>query len=37
MVGLRAPLVVSVPLEEAGTRQRPVDMEFYRMARVLAR
>jgi len=37
MVGLRAPLVVNVPLEEAGTRQRPVDLEFYRMARMLAK
>jgi 6-phosphofructokinase 1 len=37
MVGLQARAVVGVPLEEAGTRQRPVDMEFYRMARMLAR
>jgi 6-phosphofructokinase 1 len=37
MVGLRAPAVVPVPLEEAGTRQRVPDMEFYRMARMLAK
>jgi 6-phosphofructokinase 1 len=36
MVGLRAREVVAVPLEEAGTRQREPDMEFYRMARMLA-
>jgi 6-phosphofructokinase 1 len=36
MVGLRAREVVAVPLEEAGARQRPLDMEFYRMARMLA-
>jgi 6-phosphofructokinase 1 len=36
MVGLQARAVVGVPLEEAGARQRPVDMEFYRMARMLA-
>jgi 6-phosphofructokinase 1 len=37
MVALRAPQVVAVPMEEAGSRQRPVDLEFYRMARMLAR
>jgi 6-phosphofructokinase 1 len=37
MVGLRAPRVVDVPLEEAGTRQRAPDMEYYRMAAMLAR
>ena len=37
MVGLRAPEVVAVPLEEAGTRQRAPDMEYYRMAKMLAR
>jgi 6-phosphofructokinase 1 len=37
MVGLRAPQVVAVPLEEAGTRQRAPDMEYYRMAKMLAR
>jgi hypothetical protein len=37
MVGLRAPQVVAVPMEEAGTRQRAPDMEFYRMARMLAK
>jgi hypothetical protein len=28
---------VAVPLEEAGTRQRAPDMEYYRMAKMLAR
>jgi 6-phosphofructokinase 1 len=37
MVGLQAREVVAVPLEEAGTRQRAVDLEYYRMARMLAR
>ncbi len=37
MVGLRAREVLPVPLEESGTRQREPDMEFYRMARMLAR
>ena len=36
MVGLRAREVLTVPLEESGTRQREPDMEFYRMARMLA-
>jgi 6-phosphofructokinase 1 len=36
MAGLRAREIVAVPLEEAGARQRPLDMEFYRMARMLA-
>ena len=36
MVALRAREVLPVPLEEAGTRQRAHDMEFYRMARMLA-
>ena len=36
MLGLRGREVVSVPLEEAGTRQRPVDLEYYRMGRMLA-
>ena len=36
MVGLRAREVLPVPLEESGTRQREPDMEFYRMARMLA-
>ena len=36
MVALRASEVLPVPLEEAGTRQRELDMEFYRMARMLA-
>jgi 6-phosphofructokinase 1 len=37
MVGLQAREVAGVPLEEAGTRQRPVDLEYYRMARMLAK
>jgi len=37
MVGLRAREVVAVPMEEAGTRQRAPDMEYYRMARMLAK
>ncbi len=37
MLGLRGRGVESVPLEEAGTRQRPVDLEYYRMARMLAK
>ena len=37
MVGLRAPSVVSVPMQEAGSRQRAPDMEYYRMARMLAK
>ena len=37
MVGLRAREVLPVPLEESGTRQREPDMEFYRMARMLAK
>ncbi len=36
MVGLAARELRPVPLEEAGTRQRAPDMEFYRMARMLA-
>lgn len=37
MVGLRAPSVVDVPLEEVCARKREPDMDFYRMARMLAR
>jgi 6-phosphofructokinase 1 len=37
MVGLRAQEVLTVPMEEAGTRQRQPDMEYYRMARMLAK
>jgi 6-phosphofructokinase 1 len=37
MVGLAAREVVAVPMEEAGSRQRAPDMEYYRMARMLAR
>jgi 6-phosphofructokinase 1 len=36
MFGLRGREVVGVPLEEAGAKQRPVDLEYYRMARMLA-
>ena len=37
MVGLRGREALATPLEEAGSRQREPDMEFYRMARMLAR
>jgi len=37
MVALQAREVRTVPMEEAGSRQRPPDMEFYRMARMLAK
>jgi 6-phosphofructokinase 1 len=37
MVGLGAGEVVAVPMEEAGSRQRAPDMEYYRMAKMLAR
>ena len=37
MVALQAREVRTVPMEDAGTRQRPPDMEFYRMARMLAK
>ncbi len=37
MLGLRGREVVGVPLEEAGTRQRPVDLGYYRMALMLAK
>lgn len=37
MVGLRGTEVVGTPLEEVSQRQRPVDLEYYRMARMLAR
>ncbi len=36
MLGLRGREVVDVPLEDAGTRQRPVDLEYDRMGRMLA-
>ena len=36
MVGLRAREILTTPLEESGSRQREPDMEFYRMARMLA-
>ena len=32
MVGLKASDIVAVPMEEAGTRQRAPDLEYYRMA-----
>ena len=37
MVGLQAREVLTVPMEEAGTRQRQSDLEYYRMARMLAK
>jgi len=37
MVALRAREIADVPLEEAGSRQRAPDMEYYRMARMLAK
>jgi len=37
MVGLKASDIVAVPMEEAGTRQRQPDLEYYRMARMLAK
>jgi len=37
MVGLRGAQVIATPLEEVSTRKRDVDLEFYRMARMLAR
>jgi 6-phosphofructokinase 1 len=37
MVGLQAREVLTVPMEEAGTRQRTPDLEYYRMARMLAK
>ena len=37
MVALKAREILPVPLEEAGTRQREPDMDYYRMARMLAK
>ena len=37
MAGLKGSDIVAVPLEEAGTRQRAPDLEYYRMARMLAK
>ena len=37
MVGLKASSIVAVPLEEAGSRQRAPDLDYYRMARMLAK
>ena len=37
MVGLKASDIAAIPLEEAGTRQRAPDLDYYRMARMLAK
>jgi 6-phosphofructokinase 1 len=37
MVGLKATAVTGTPLAEVSTRKRDVDLEYYRMARMLAR
>jgi 6-phosphofructokinase 1 len=37
MVGLAAREIAAVPMEEAGSRQRAPDLEYYRMARMLAK
>jgi 6-phosphofructokinase 1 len=37
MVGLNAREIAAVPMEEAGSRQRQPDLEYYRMARMLAK
>jgi len=37
MVGLQGSRVVDIRLEEAGTRNRAPDLEYYRMARMLAK
>jgi 6-phosphofructokinase 1 len=37
MVALQAREIADVPMEEAGSRQRAPDMEYYRMARMLAK
>jgi 6-phosphofructokinase 1 len=37
MVGLRATSVVGTPLGEVSTRKREADLEYYRMARMLAK
>jgi 6-phosphofructokinase 1 len=37
MVVLKASQILAVPMEEAGTRQRQPDLEYYRMARMLAK
>ena len=37
MVGLKAPDIVGIPLAEVSTRKRQPDLEYYRMARMLAK
>jgi 6-phosphofructokinase 1 len=37
MVALQAREIADVPMEEAGSKQRAPDMEYYRMARMLAK
>src|SRR5262245_8899480 len=37
MVGLKDGGIAATPLEEAGARQRAPDLEYYRMARMLAK
>jgi 6-phosphofructokinase 1 len=37
MVGLKATQVIGTPLEEVSTRKRETDLEYYRMARMLAK
>ncbi len=37
MVGLRATTVIGTPLGEVSTRKRDADLEYYRMARMLAK
>ncbi len=37
MVGLKATTVVGTPLDEVSTRKREPDLEYYRMARMLAK
>jgi 6-phosphofructokinase len=37
MMALRAREIADVPMEEAGSKQRAPDMEYYRMARMLAK
>jgi hypothetical protein len=37
MVGLKATAVIGTPLAEVSTRKRDADLEYYRMARMLAK
>ena len=37
MVGLKASEIAAVPMEEAGSRQRAPDLDYYRMAKMLAK